>query len=534
MGGVVSPVCPDCPRAKETNRYRPATLKRVGRATMELMATWGWRRVVAGVKDFARPRPTLLLALPLLFYLAMPTRNFYWDGVSLAIDIEKRLPAAQLLHPSHLVYGLAGAWIYGLSEFVGLHTRALFLLQAVNGFLAGLCVPLLYKCLRLRKMPADVSIPAALVFGFSATWWRFATDANAYVPSIFCLLCAYVLIERRRSVVLAGLAQSSALMFHELGLLFLPVALMHLRWSPRRMLGYAATALIPVALAYLEAHAVVAKYHAAPGLTFPGLIPWASSHSPDSGFYFNPLTYAVLSIRGTVRLFFGGKVNDFVGDGISKVTFGALVAAIVFFLMNLWRAVRSGGTILRAPPHLLVWAGIYSAFLFVWMPQNTFYRLFYLPALIAIAAALLPKTPAVRAAAWLFIPVIFEWNFCFVAYPQSRPDFNVPLKFALTQTNTWPPGTPILFYRFHPDLWTISYFNQQAAWIGIDHADIGELEHSLEYARSQRSPLWVEADAYNMIAADPSGRRWLLAHERPRELLEFKDEKHDFRFHCVR
>jgi hypothetical protein len=296
-------------------------------------------------KDPGRPRSTLLLLLPLLFYLALPTRNFYWDGVEFAIDIEKRLPAGMLLHPSHLVYGLAGAWIYRLSEFVGLHTRALFLLQAVNGLLAGLCVLLLYKCLRLRNIPTNVSVPAALVFGFSATWWKFATDANAYVPSIFCILCAYVLIERRRSVILAGLVQSSALMFHELALLFLPVALMRLRRSPRRMLGYTAMALIPAALAYLEAHTVVAKDHA-----IPGLISWTSSHSPDSGFYFNPLADAVLTIRGTLRLIFGGKAGDFVGDGISNVTLVALAAAIVFFFMSLWRAVRSCGTLLRAPP----------------------------------------------------------------------------------------------------------------------------------------------------------------------------------------
>ncbi len=27
---------------------------------------------------------TILLALPLLFYLALPSRNFYWDGVAFA------------------------------------------------------------------------------------------------------------------------------------------------------------------------------------------------------------------------------------------------------------------------------------------------------------------------------------------------------------------------------------------------------------------------------------------------------------------
>ena len=125
-------------------------------------------------------------------------------------------------------------------------------------------------------------------------------------------------------------------------------------------------------------------------------------------------------------------------------------------------------------------------------------------------------------------------SFCFVIYPQSRPDFNVPLHFALAQTRTWRPGTPIVFSTFHPDLWTISYFSNQAAWIGIDHVDVGELERKLDYARSQDTPLWLEASAYQLIAASPDGKQWIARHERPSELLKFKDDKHDFRFHSVR
>jgi hypothetical protein len=488
-----------------------------------------WPRMLDGVRDFGRRHCTLLLVLPLLFYLALPTRNFYWDGVAFAINIEKRVPAASLVHPSHLLYGLSGAWIYRLSEMVGIHTRALFVLQAVNGLLAGLCVLLFYKCLRLRNVPATLGVPMALVFGFSATWCKFATDANAYVPSIFFLLCAYLLIESRKSAVLSGLAQGSALLFHELALLFVPVALLRLRKSRRSVLVYAATALIPVAAAYLVAYSAVSTRAA-----IPGLIAWATSHTPDSAFNFSPLTDAGFSIRGTLRLFFGGKPGDFVGNAISWAALAALVISTVLFLVFLWRAVRKGAAILPPPLHLVIWAGVYSAFLFVWMPQNTFYRLFYLPSLVAIAAAMLACAPAARAAVWLFAPVLFAWNFCFAVYPQSRPDFNAALHFALVQRHIWPPGTPIVFHGFHPDLWTISYFNRQAAWIGIDHADIGELERSLEYARSQHTPLWLEAAAYDMIAADPNGRRWLAEHERPRELLEAKDEKHDFRFHCVR
>jgi hypothetical protein len=295
------------------------------------------------------------------------------------------------------------------------------------------------------------------------------------------------------------------------------------------MFTYAAVALAPVAIAYLAAYFLVANDH-----SIPGFISWASSHSADSRFNSSPLTDAGLSARGTLRMFFGGKLGDFAWDGISKAAFAVLVAAAVLFFVALRRAVRAGGAILRPPKHLVLWAGIYIAFLFVWMPQNTFYRLFYLPALVALVAPILPNTPAARTAAWLFVPVLFGWNFCFDIYPQSRPDFNAPLRFALAQAHTWPEGTPILYYTFHPDLWTISYFSQQAAWIGIDHVDIAGLDRRLEYAQTHNVTLWLEETAYGLIAADPDGLRWLSLHEQPSRLLEFKDERHDFRFHFAK
>jgi hypothetical protein len=330
-------------------------------------------------------------------------------------------------------------------------------------------------------------------------------------------------------VVLAGLVQASAMLFHELAILFLPVALFRLRKRPRAMLTYAATALIPVAAAYLGAYAALSRR-----MALRGFFSWVTSHAPDSGFFFNPLGDALLSIRGTLRLLFGGKLGDLVNDGISKAALAVLAIATVFFLIGLWRTLRKSTVIARPPLHLFVWVGVYVAFLFVWMPQNTFYRLFYLPPLIAMLASMLRDAPLARRALWLFVPVLMAWNFCFVVYPQSRPDFNMPLRFALTQHRAWKPGTPIVFCGFYPDLWIISYFNQQASWAGIDHADIAAVERELAYARTQNTPLWLEEAAYRALAADPDGRKWLAGHERPGELMESRDEKHDFRFHCIR
>jgi len=168
------------------------------------------------------------------------------------------------------------------------------------------------------------------------------------------------------------------------------------------------------------------------------------------------------------------------------------------------------------------------------MPQNTFYRLFYLAPLVLLLASMLADSPQANRAGFSFAAVLLLWNFVFLTYPESRPEFNAPLRFAFAQHDAWPPGSAIVFHRFHPDLWTISYFNQQAAWIGLDRADLGDIEHDLEYAHSQNKPLWVEETAYDLVAGTPDGKKWLMEREHPDELVRFKDEKHEFIFHSIR
>ncbi len=182
-----------------------------------------------------------------------------------------------------------------------------------------------------------------------------------------------------------------------------------------------------------------------------------------------------------------------------------------------------------------MWCASYGAFLFFWMPQNTFYRLFYLPALIGLLIGMLARYDRASTVVGLFTATVALWNFLLVAYPESRTDFNAPLKICShANHNVWSPGTPILYRDFHPDLWTICYFNLQAAWIGIDGVDIERLNRELARARADHQALWIEANAYDFLAAAPEGRSWLAAHEQPAELIRYHDPKHEFRFYCAR
>jgi hypothetical protein len=468
----------------------------------------------------------LLLGLPLLIYLAMPSRNFYWDGVAFAINIEKQLPYTDLFHPSHLIYAVTGRWLYRALNFLGLHTRALYALQAANSILAAASIVLVHKILRLRDFSPHASIVGALLFAFSATWWKFATDADAYIPSIFLLLCAYCILETYGNAMTAGFAIGAAMLFHELAIFFLPVAILRLK-GPRNRLVCAAFAIIPAAIVYGLAYwAIAGAFHVHDFLV------WITSHSPDSGFSFQPIHDFVLTIRGTLRLLLGGRITDVVPGLPSALAVAAMGAVLVALAVHLWRVPK--WKLAHPPKDVLLWLGIYVAFLFFWMPQNTFYRLFYLAPLVVVLGCAMRAMPIDRAIPRLAVSLLALWNFVFLVYPQSRIESNPPLRFALDQNRRWPAGTPIVFHQFHPDLWTISYFNQQAAWIGLDHVDLAQLDRDLAYAHRQNQPLWMEATAWDLLAADPAGREWLVSHAAPQGTLVYKDSGREFRFYQLR
>ena len=96
-------------------------------------------------------------------------------------------------------------------------------------------------------------------------------------------------------------------------------------------------------------------------------------------------------------------------------------------------------------------------------------------------------------------------EFCVRHVSTSRSDFNAPLHFAVMQRQRWAAGTPII-PPFSSGSLDISYFNPQAAWIGLEQVDIGQLKRSLEYARREGKPLWLEATAYDLVVSSPARR----------------------------
>ena len=132
-----------------------------------------------------------LITFIALMYFSFPTRNHYWDGIGFALAIEDSPGLTyRLFNQNHLFYNFFGYLIYHPIHWLVPHFRALTLLSALSTVLSVSSAYLLFSMLATLLRDGYYSVCLTLLFAFSATWWKFSTDANAYVPSVFFLLLA--------------------------------------------------------------------------------------------------------------------------------------------------------------------------------------------------------------------------------------------------------------------------------------------------------------------------------------------------------
>jgi len=379
----------------------------------------------------------ILVIVTAAIYLAFPTRVYYWDAIAIAQTIEDagRL-SPSLVHPNHLIYNFAGYLFCKLLRAFGADIRALTALQILNSLLSALCAGVLFTILLKTLRSFYFSICLTLFFAFSATWWRFSTDANAYIPSVLLLLISFnlVLPGRKPRPLLTALTFFVSMAFHQLAMLMLPVLALgvYLQDGPatlkRRALNavyfsVVATALIAAAYGYLF-------YLASGSFDLAKLIRWTASHSPDADTKFGLWSNLQYSLSGHVRLFFGGRLNvlkNLLNPAI-VVLLLCLLSAVLFFIFKVFRNLRAIKVRLETRQKTvlllsLLWTGVYVVFFYFWLPQNTFYRLFYLPALILVFGLALASVRNARAesrALLAFVIAMALANFIFLIYPSAR------------------------------------------------------------------------------------------------------------------
>jgi hypothetical protein len=478
----------------------------------------------------------VLFAAVLLLYLSFPTQNYYWDGVFFAQIIEEDPGGLWYLHPNHLLYNPLGRLLWLGANAVGMNLRALTVLQILSSLAGAAAVAILFLILIELEISFYTALCISCAFAFSGTWWRFATDAASYVPSIFLMLVCVLLLAKRRpfSPLLSGLFHSGAMLMHQLAIFFYPAAVMAM-WAQsagqphrerlKRVAAYTLAAALPTAAVYCLAF--VAKNDHWTPVKF---MAWVASYSPDASFSFSLGKNFVTSIAGHVKLVFSGNMR-LVTEQRSVVSLVAAVALGATLLIVIRRFAQHRPKIATPPerlrrlfPSFVLWWVVYALFLLVWLPHNTFYRLFYLPALVLLAAGFIdgPKTRFNRLA--LCVAAVFLLNFGFSIYPQSRPGTNPGVEIAHQMRGVWKPGEVVYWDVYAADNRTIRYFSPEVEWRELwGRAYINLLEDSF----AQFDGLWFDSAALAVFRGrDPEFAAWLSENIRIDESYEFPVGNH--------
>jgi hypothetical protein len=500
---------------------------------------------------FVKTIPWIAFSFVLLIYLAFPTKNYYWDGIEFATVIEEAGSLnASLLHPNHLFYNVAGYIAYQAARFFDPSIRAISVLQILNSFFGVLSSVVLFFILKKLFNQNYLSLALSLLFAFSATWWKFSTDADSYIPSVLFLLISFyfILPDQKPRPLIVALTHSLAMCFHQLALFFFPVAILGIflqtaTFQTRKriilVLQYAFGAFLLTFGTFS-----VSFYLRTGRFDLKEFLGWVTWFSSENGFLFNAVRSAFLTLRGTTRLFFDGRFS-FLDYKISTlVLLASLTVSLAAFFYKL---ARSSGlfkglgktitdkTFYRHPVVLLcaVWIAVYLLFLFFFIPGNTFYRLFYLPPLIVIFGLLISKGVSSEGQVrnWhlaLLVSIVCLSNFLLFIRPYSQLRKDTPLAVAMEMNRKWTDKTVVFYDSFNSDNRLVKYFNPTTRWIQFN--SVNKLETETRKVYLNGGTVWLETTLVEKLKLSNPSNQQLSENLVEKERLELINKSYYLKF----
>jgi hypothetical protein len=492
----------------------------------------------------------------LLVYLLLPTKNYFWDGVDFAQNIEDagRL-TPQLFHPNHLIYNPFGYLIYRSLQAVGLNFRALQVLQITNAVLSVVSAYLIFRILKRTLGSRYWSVVLTLLFALSATWWKYSTDADSYIPSCLFLILSfcYLLPDRKARPLVAALLYAVAMMFHQMAVFFFPVLLVGIylqtrALAPRRrmmlMLQGGAVSFLVTILSYYFSF-----YLQTGSGDFRTFFRWTTSLSPEPGHSFNVWGNLVYTVNGHVKLFTSGRII-FLKDSIDFWTVCLLLILLTLVVVLLLKVARNFAELksllasaLRRDEQFhalrilcIVWIATFFIFQYFFIPQHTYYRLFYLPAILVLIGTYLVQYEAMprrarRYRAALLVAAIAVSNLIFYILPLAQARNYPPLAVALKLNEAWPPGTIVFFASRNSDNSLVRYFNPAAVWVEVNRETIAAEARKLQPGAQS---VWLETSLVDLYAATSEGKRWLETHTVREPHYEFVNDKYRLQFYRLK
>ena len=467
-------------------------------------------------------------------YAIFPTSNHYWDGIGFALNIEgsaqdgtgfvlnpklsATLPRVYY-NPNHLLHNLFGFWLFVPLRALFPHIRAHDVLVTISTLLSASTCCLIFAMLCRWTANLQLSLWTTLLMAFSATWWKFSTDVDTYIPPVFLLtLATWTLTSTtlRHRVLAAGLLHALAMLFHQIAIIFLPAALYEV-WRQDRDWRSCLRYLLAAALPVLASYGIVWFSVLGGPASFYDFSVWLTSNGSDVYSYRSLAASLLENGRSLIRLFFGGKFRNAV-QFIDHKMLWLLAPILVVALLNFFREAL----LLRKHPKqstskefarprglLLVWLVAYLSFLTFWLTEYSYYRLFCLPALILLIGVSLNARamPVLRA----FVVIMALSNFTFYIYPYSKPEATPPVHLAKSANSIWKHDELVLFKEFTCDNWIMKHFNPKTRWHQTSghESELKSLTGLIDEAMSESRGVWIDTSLLAAISASPASVTWV-------------------------
>lgn len=484
---------------------------------------------------------TVIIAITLaLAYLATLTADYYWDGITFALQIEKvarmERGSSLLFHQNHLLYNALGYIAYAFVRASSIPTRALYVLQITNTIAAAAAAGVFFRLAERLTHSRYVAVISTAALAFAAVWWKIATDANAYVISILLMLiCASTLLSARPRWIIAGLALGGAMLVHQLASLFYPAALVAVFTHP----GVEKKWKFATSFSLLAWGMTIVAYYLCAFLLNDlkdplAVMKWATSNPSGVSPSANPLHGLASLVRGSPDMFLGHSLALFRSQGNWTEQLFALVAllsAILFLIIvarrgRLKRSLRGftateeRASWKRYAPMLITWIGAYVLFLLFWEPWQVLYRAFYLPP-AALALGLLLKSyhHATRTrpsgAAAIAVSTMLFFNLAFYIAPHMRATANPLIAAARDADLVWNDKTVIYFADHNEADTTFEYFNNKTEWRKLSAAGArAGIDDEIQRVVSQGGQVWLNKGACDLV-----GGGWLATRSGGRQIV---------------
>jgi len=502
-----------------------------------------------------------LAILLLLVYAAFPTRNYYWDGIGFALNIEGAAQDSGELavrkhqmggsriyfNPNHLLHNLLGYVIYVPVHELFPTVRALDVLVAVNMVFSTITATLVFLMLARWSGDLRLSLLLTLLMAFSATWWKFSTDANAYVPSVSLLMaCTFLLSDplRRPPVAAIGLLHAVSILVHQISVLFFPAAVVaiwtHSYWcrgkrKRKAAAVYTLAAGVPVIAAYFWVWFGVLDRE----WSLRAFLTWITYNGSDVYAYRSAVSSVLESLRSLMKVFFGGRISlalRIVETPLLVLMLAVMLAALAGLVAGI-RKMRTEPS--RIEPSLderfsrkflTTWVGGFLIFLFFWLTEYPYYRLFCLPALILLLAVPVKRFPLAMNPMTAFVMFLATFNFTFMIYPYSKAESTPPIKLAGEAKAIWKSNVVVLYKEPTCDNWIMQYFNPNTNWRRVDFNDRDQVAHHIREAFRSGQSVWLDTSVLGHLRSSPELLRWLQGHAAMSEAWGISNGRHHIQF----